>query len=173
VAATVFAEWEAMTDSARRAWPMIAAALAVGTAGTALQAAAPSGPYSFPITVTVSPKAAATLRRLQETITLSAYYYGDPAPGAEKHADEVGQILLGRFQTEIPGSGGRAAIDGSAVKRARLVWLAPGGPEVNVNVFSSRRSGPDNLLDCDFFQDKVAIARRKPVQLACKLIGEP
>jgi len=90
-----------------------------------------------------------------------------------KHTDEVGQIDLGRYQTEIPSSGGQAVIDGAAVKRGRLAWLAATGPEVNVNVFSSRRSGPDNILDCAFFQDTVAVARRQTVTLACKLIGEP
>jgi hypothetical protein len=44
---------------------------------------------------------------------------------------------------------------------------------VNVNVYSARRSGPDNILDCAFFQDTVAVARQRSVKLACKLIGEP
>lgn len=90
-----------------------------------------------------------------------------------KHTDEVGQIDLGRYQVQIPGAGGEALIDGGAVRRGRLAWLADTGPQVNVNVYSSRRSGPDNLLDCAFFQDTVAAARRQTVKLACKLIGEP
>ena len=57
------------------------------------------------------------------------------------------------------------------MKLGRIGWLAA-LPQVNVNVFSSRRSGPDNLLDCDFFQGTVAAARRAPIRLACKLIGE-
>ncbi len=122
--------------------------------------------------VSLSPKAKARLARLHETITVSASYYGDPAAGAMKHADEVGQIDLGRARVEIPGAGGRAVIPGASVRRPRLAWLATTAPEVNVNVFSSRRSGPDNLLDCAFFQDTVTVARKAPVKLACKLIGE-
>ena len=45
----------------------------------------------------------ARLARLSETITISASYYGDPAPSAAKHTDEVGQIDLGRASVEIPG----------------------------------------------------------------------
>ncbi len=138
----------------------------------ALGAAGLSNPYSFTVAVTVSPKAAARLAALAETITISASYFGDPKPSATRHTDEVGQVDLGRYHAEIPGHGGHALIDGAVVKRARLAWLAPTGPQVNVNVFSSRRSGPDNLLDCAFFQDTVAVARRQTVKLACKLIGE-
>ncbi len=41
-----------------------------------------------------------------------------------------------------------------------------------VNVFSGRHSSPDNLLDCDFFQDKITVAARAPIPIHCKLIGE-
>ncbi len=137
------------------------------------QAAEPHGGdrYDFVVQVSLSPKAKAKLAKLHETITVSASYYGDPSPGAMKHADEVGQINLGRANVEIPGAGGTAVIPNASVRRERLAWLAT-PPEVNVNVFSSRHSGPDNLLDCAFFQDAVTVARKTPVNLACKLIGE-
>jgi hypothetical protein len=131
------------------------------------------GPFGFTVDVTLSPKAAARLAALHESITIAASYYGDPAPAAMRHADEVGQINLGRQEVEISGAGGAGVVDGSGVRRARLAWLAKPEPEVNVNVYSSRHSGPDNLLDCAFFQDLVSVAARHPVQLACKLIGEP
>ena len=148
---------------------LIAALLAPSARATPPGAA---DPYGFVVEVSLSPKAKARLARLHETITVSASYYGDPAAGAMKHADEVGQIDLGRARVEIPGAGGRAVIPGASVRRPRLAWLATTAPEVNVNVFSSRRSGPDNLLDCAFFQDTVTVARKAPVKLACKLIGE-
>ena len=143
---------------------------------TATARAAPGGdvgPYGFAVHVTLSPKAAAKLSRLRETITISASYFGDPAPRAQSHTDEVGQIDLGRQQIEISGAGGAGVIDGHRLRRARLAWLAKPQPQVNVNVYSSRHSGPDNLLDCAFFQDLVAVARRRPMELSCKLIGEP
>jgi hypothetical protein len=147
---------------------LIAAALAPMARATVTGAA---DPYGFVVEVSLSPKANAKLAKLHETITVSASFYGDPAPSAIKHADEVGQINLGRAMAEIPGAGGRAVISGAGVRRERLAWLAT-PPEVNVNVFTSRHSGPDNLLDCAFFQDAVTAARKEPVKLACKLIGE-
>ena len=44
---------------------------------------------------------------------------------------------------------------------------------VNVNVYSARRSGPDNILDCDFFDDALTLAQQASLTLHCKLIGEP
>jgi hypothetical protein len=130
-------------------------------------------PYGFDVAVALSPRAAAKLAALGEGIIISASYFGDPAPGAERHADEVGQIDLGREQVEIPGRGGPGVITGRGLRRARLAWLTARGPEVNVNVYSARRSGPDNLLDCDFFQDSLGAARSRVIRLNCKLIGEP
>ena len=43
---------------------------------------------------------------------------------------------------------------------------------VAIEVFSGRRSSPNNLLDCDFFDDLLSVAAEKPVQAHCKLIGE-
>jgi hypothetical protein len=154
-----------------RAKLLVVLALAAPLASPALGAAA-TDPYGFTVVVSPSAKARAKLQRLGETITISASFYGDPAPGAEKHADQVGQIDLGRTEVVAPATGGPVAISGGAVKRSRLKWLAATGVEVNVNVYSSRRSGPDNLLDCDFFQDAITAARRAPVRLACRLIGE-
>jgi len=146
-------------------------AVAAATVGNAAPARA-NAPFGFAVHVTLSPKAAAKLAALHETITLSASYFGDPAPDAVRHADEVGQIDLGRQNVEISGAGGTGMIDGRGLKRARLAWLAKPEPQVNLNVYSSRRSGPNNLLDCTFFQDLVAVATRRPIELTCKLIGE-
>jgi hypothetical protein len=44
---------------------------------------------------------------------------------------------------------------------------------VNVNIYSARRSGPDNILDCDFFDDSLTVAQQAPLTLHCRLIGEP
>jgi len=147
-------------------------AMSLGVSAAIAQPAALPGPYGFAVEISLSPKAAAKLVALHETITLAASYTGNPAPGAVKHADEMGEIDLGRETVEIPVAAGRTTFTGRAVKLWRLVWLADPTPEVNVNVYSSRHSGPDNLLDCAFFQDKITVARRAPVKLNCKLIGE-
>jgi hypothetical protein len=44
--------------------------------------------------------------------------------------------------------------------------------QVNVNVSTARLSGPDNLLNCESYQEALAYARESGVYLQCKLISE-
>lgn len=139
-------------------------------ASVATSPAAP--PLGFNVDVTLTPKAAQRLKATHEGITVSASYYGDPKPGDEKHADEVGQIDLGNEQVMIPGQPGPVHITGKQVKRDRLRWIK-GGVKVNVNVYSSRLSGPDNILNCDFIDgDVAAVVKQQPITLRCGLITE-
>ena len=43
---------------------------------------------------------------------------------------------------------------------------------LNVNVYSARRTNPDNILSCDFFDGKLSSAVRKTPTLHCTLIEE-
>ena len=43
---------------------------------------------------------------------------------------------------------------------------------LNVNVYSARHSGPDNILACDFFDGNLENAVHKPMSLHCTLIAE-
>lgn len=127
--------------------------------------------FAFDAQIALSPKAAARLATLSEKIIVAASYSGNPTPEAQKHADEIGQIDLGREEVEISGKAGSAHLTGARVHRARLAWIQ--GPILlNVNVYSARHSGPDNILACDFFDGKLENARRKPVQFFCSLIEE-
>lgn len=144
----------------------------VGTAGTAppMDGTMPS-PYAFQVIVSLSEAARKKLGDAGESVIVSASYYGDGKPGLPpKILNEVGQVDIGRAQVELQGMG-RAMLDGSAVQRERLDFIA-GDPQVNVNVFSGRRSSPDNLLDCDFFQDSIGVAAEMPVEINCRLIAE-
>ncbi len=126
----------------------------------------------FSVDVSLSSQSAAKLAARKEQIVVSAVWSGEPTKAARKRADEMGQIDLGTEQVRIPGSGGRAEITGRTVQVKRIDWVKDRAVAVNVNVFSARLSDPNNLLDCGLFDDKVTIARSKPVQIACKLIGE-
>ncbi|WP_159589738.1 hypothetical protein [Chelativorans xinjiangense] len=131
------------------------------------------GDMGFDLEVTLSEKAAAKLAAEKEGIVAFASYYGDPKRGAEKHADEIGQIDLTQQdeEVEISGSGGRAHISGAKVDTKRLDWLA-GPAKVNVNIASARKSSSDNLLDCDFIDGALADVRKAPITLHCYLIEE-
>lgn len=126
---------------------------------------------AFSIEITLSQKAAAKLAALHENIIVSASYSGDPAPGAERHTDEIGRIPLGIENIEAPGKAGTVIIPGTKIKRNRFAWV--NGPILlNVNVYSARHSGPDNILACDFFDGNLEDAVHKPMSLHCSLIAE-
>jgi hypothetical protein len=135
-------------------------------------ASATDGSMGFSVDVSLSSPAAAKLNALKEKIVVSVLWYGEPTRAARKRADEMGQIDLGTEQVRLPASGGRAEITGRSVQVEHIDWVKDRAVQVNVNVFSARLSGPDNYLDCGAFEDTVVIARSKPVQMVCKLIGE-
>jgi hypothetical protein len=146
--------------------------VAVVTAGPA--AAAPAwtlGP-GFDVIVSVSPKAAARLVQPKETIKVWAEVFGDANAEGRHLENDGGQIELGPDRTiEMPGAG-VAHFPGPKYDKKLLVDIDGGQPQVLVNVFSGRHSSPDNLLDCDFFQDAMTVAAGAPIQIHCKLIGE-
>jgi hypothetical protein len=130
-----------------------------------------SEPFAFQVRVSLSDKAAATLQHLNEGIVISAWYSGNPRPSAKQYADQIGHIALGTQNVEIPGKPATVIVNGSSVKRGRLAWVR--GPVLlNVNVYSARRSGPNNILACDFFDGRLHSAFRQPVQIHCSLIAE-
>ncbi len=98
-----------------------------------------------------SQAAASKLQALKEGVVIAAYYSGEPAAGAEEHADQIGMIDLGEDRTERDGEPAVVAIPGKGDIETRLHWVKDGEPLVNINVHSARRSGPDNLLDCDVY----------------------
>ncbi|MBZ0088314.1 MAG: hypothetical protein K8F33_09485 [Thermomonas sp.] len=131
-----------------------------------------ASPYAFSVDITLSPPAAQQLSRHRETIKLAAFYYGLPKPGLPEGIDnEMGQVFLGETELEIPGADGRADFDGKGVQTSRLRYIE-GEPQINLNVYSGRRSSEDNLLDCDFFEDAVRVAHAAPLKIHCKLIRE-
>jgi hypothetical protein len=130
------------------------------------------GSMGFSVDVSLSSPAAAKLNSLKEKIVVSVLWYGEPTRAARKRADEMGQIDLGTEQVRLPSSGGQAEITGRSVQVKHIDWLKNRAVQVNVNVFSARLSGPDNYLDCGAFEDTVTVARSKPVQMVCRLIGE-
>lgn len=135
---------------------------------------APKDRYGFDVDVVLSSQAAATLTARHEGLFLFASYAGAPKKWATKYADQSGQIdLVGRsVGMNVPGRSGLIHFKGPAIDAKRLAMIQ--GPVlVNLNVASARKSGPDNLLDCDFIDGKLADVRKhSPITLHCGLIGE-
>lgn len=130
------------------------------------------GSLGFNINITLSPKAAAKLKSANEGITVGASYYGDPKKGVKKFVNEMGMLDLKSETLSLPGEPGIAHITGRDVPAERLTFL--NGPvSVNVNIWSSRKAGDDNILNCDFIDGEVAkVAKTPPINLHCSLISE-
>jgi hypothetical protein len=160
-----------MPSSLRRTTVIAALCLAITPALASGAVRTKSEPYAFQVRITLSDKAAATLKRLNEGIVISASYSGDPKPSAKRHADEIGRIPLGVQNVELPGKPGTVIISGSHVKRGRIAWIR-GSILLNVNAYSARRSGTDNILTCDFFDGRLRDALHRMVPIHCSLIEE-
>lgn len=136
---------------------------------------------AFTVEIALSPAARERLVSKQESLIASAEYFGYPSERAVSErvpGSENPWLTLHRAQVELEG----AQLDGTATARfpavvldpGQLAWTdAPDAPQVNINVYSGRRSAPDNLLDCGMFQDALAVAVRAPVRISCGLISEP
>jgi len=135
---------------------------------------------AFTVEITLSAVARERLATQNESLIASADYFGYPSAQAQAQrvpGSENPWLTLHRAQVELEG----AQLDGAPAARfpavafdaEQLAWTgAPDAPQVNINVYSGRRSSPDNLLDCGMFQDTLAVASRAPIRLSCSLIAE-
>jgi len=127
--------------------------------------------YSFDFAVTLSEKAQAKLAAARETVTVLASYFGEPNRSGEQHANEVGMVDLGQETAELPPAPVTVRITGRQASRAKLAWIQ-GTPRVNVNLYTSRKSVDENLIDCDFIDGDIKQVRAAPITVQCFLIGE-
>ena len=174
VAAVLLASTACGRDSANEAKPLAdpPAADAQRVAGTSSNA--------FNVQIHLSPAARERMASQHESLIVSADYFGEPSADAiAQHVpgSENPWLTLHRAQVEMDG----ARLDGDVVARfpavaldpKQLAWTdASDAPQVNINVYSGRRSSPDNLLDCGMFQDALVIAASAPIKISCGLIGE-
>lgn len=123
------------------------------------------------LNITLSKKAEEKLGSTGEGITVLASFFGTPKSGAEKHANDIGMIDLGSDTIEMKGLPGPVHITTEHVSGERLGWIE-GPVNVNVNLFSSRKSSEDNVLNCDFVDGQVELAAKAPITLHCSLIEE-
>lgn len=158
---------------------VLALLAASGLAGIATQGiCAESGPaptpgqnLGFDLEILLSKQAAYELGRRKEGVVVSASYFGDPTPAAMRHANEIGRIDLGQEIIALRGISGPVRVTGDTVDRKRIGWLK-GPPMVNVNVFTARRSSPNNLISCDIVDGPVARVAAGKTKLFCGLISE-
>jgi hypothetical protein len=127
----------------------------------------------FAIAVKLSPKAAERLRSLHETITVIAYFDGDPLPGQGKYNPPNRDVFLGNDKNLVDDSG-VARFDHTRVPLSDWNRLSDKNYFVTINVVSARTVVSDNLLDCaDPIYRRIETFRDRAIEVQCGLIGEP
>ena len=128
--------------------------------------------FSFYVTVTYSQRAMDTLVAAKETVIVAGYLTASPIPGTPKqYVDRMGEIGLGDVQKEI-APGAIATFDGVKPTPAMMKWVDGNGPQLLINVYSGRKSSPNNLLDCGIYEGSLQAIQGQSIPISCKLIGE-
>jgi hypothetical protein len=126
----------------------------------------------FTVTVTYSQKATATLAAGKETVIVVGYLYGFPIQGTpKKDVDHVGQIDMGEVKKEV-APGATATFDHVKLNQPMMKWMDSQGPQLLINVYSGRKSSPNNLLDCGIYEGALKAVQGTSIPISCKLIGE-
>jgi len=127
---------------------------------------------SFTVKVTYSQKAMDKLVAGKETAIVAGYLNASPIAGTpKKYVDHVGQLDIGEVHREI-APGAIATFTGVKPNQVMLKWIDSNGPQLLINVYSGRKSSPDNLLDCGIYEGSLAAVQGQSIPISCKLIGE-
>jgi len=128
--------------------------------------------FSFTVKVTYSQKAMDTLVAAKETVIVAGYLNASPIAGTpKKYVDHVGQLDIGEVDREI-APGAIATFSGVKPDQAMVKWIDSQGPQLLINVYSGRKSSPNNLLDCGLYEGSLAAVQGQSIPISCKLIGE-
>ena len=129
-------------------------------------------PQITPVTITVnlSPAAKAEFARTGESILLDVVYGGDPTQAGQSRVNELGVVELGRVKREVKD--GEATTLSEDVLNKSLLEMTIGQPQLMVNVISAKKASPQNVLNCEFYWETLAVAGKNGVTIPCKLLSE-
>ena len=108
----------------------------------------------------------ARLTSLGEWVTVSAYYFGDPAR-EDAPTDEMGMVYLGHEEANIFPATQRVEI-GGFLDAAPIEWVTE--PLVNVNIYSARFVDENNILECGLVEGPVAALSAQDQTISCTLL---
>lgn len=126
---------------------------------------------SFTIEVNLSALANAKLASDKETMIVAAWFSGQPKDSTSKEYVETGAMFVKSSEIELSNSR-IANFEGIKFSKAKYDSLANKDIRVLINIFSGRKSSPDNLLDCEILTDKMSAVKGQKFVLAGKLISE-
>jgi hypothetical protein len=131
------------------------------------------GAYPFEVRVRLTPEAVRHLASINEQVTIAAMFGGSLKPGATPNTDGPDGINLGEDLVDIPPQADQVVkITGRSFEAARLGDIQ-GEPTVLINIFSARKAGPDNILDCGIFEGPISQAQAAQVDISCSLLNAP
>jgi len=126
----------------------------------------------FTVNITYSQKAMATLVAGKETVIVAGYLSGAPRKDTPRqYVSDMSEVGLGEAQREI-APGATATFDHIKLKQSMLKWIDSQGPLLLINVYSGRKSSPNNLLDCGIYEGALKGGQGQIIPISCKLIGE-
>lgn len=133
----------------------------------------PASSAGFSVNVTYSQKASSALAAGKETVIVAGYLYGFPLQGTpKKYVDHMGQMSIGDDIKQEISPGAIATFGTIKFDEAMLKWMDSRGPQIVINVYSGRKSSPNNLLDCGFYEGPLKAIQGTSLPISCKLIGE-
>jgi hypothetical protein len=124
---------------------------------------------SFEIEVELSPKAEAKIEKDKESIIVSASFSGIPIDPNSPNMQEWAEGGIAGKEIELMGQR-VARFENIKVKKSTLDSVTGKDLELLINVYTGRRTNPDNLLDCGILSEKMAKVQNKKFALKAKLI---
>lgn len=123
----------------------------------------------FEIEVLLSPNAKERIVSGNETIIVAAFLQGTPKDPSKAQLAEDGSFFVGSAEREI-SYGQIAGFDKLKFSKKIYDQLADKDVDLTVNIYTGRRSSPNNLITGDFLSDKVSHIINKRFTLNYKLI---
>ncbi len=123
----------------------------------------------FEIGISLSPKAEKKLAKGKETLIVDVFFTGTPKDSSQVKIEEDGSFYVASARKEI-FYGQVARFDSIKFSKKIYDQLAEKDIDLNVNVYSGRKSSPDNLINCDPLFDKISNVVNKKFTLKGKLI---
>ena len=123
----------------------------------------------FEIEIELTDKAKERITNSGETIIISIFYYGYPRDERKANSEKDGTLYLTGDKKEIH-YGQIARFENVKISKKDYEQLIDKDFELNLNVYSGRKSSQDNLLHCEPLFDKVSNVVNKKHLLKGKLI---
>jgi hypothetical protein len=124
----------------------------------------------FEIEIKLIPKAEERIKG-KETIIVAVYFNGIPKDSSNAQLSEDGSFSVAWATKEIV-AGQIAKFEGIKFSREIYDQLADKDVDCTVNIYSGRRSSPDNLLDANAIFEKISNIVNQRLTTNCKLIDE-